>query len=299
MTMPVSRRSMIGGLGAGFAQLLLTRRIEAVGVLDPLTGKPGQLDLTLTAFAPNILRIAIAPVNEWKQENELGILAPAHAEQLLSRQDPVMTDLSWGNYRIALEEDPLRVAVTAAERNFRQQIQFDTDSTAVRLRVGDAPILAWAEPAHLGFTWCTLPHDQWRIDSASRCGWRATAASVADQRGWLGIIHRTAVGFLRPFRNDRSLRAGGGDIAAQCLSDCRRYDGGGSARLCRTDGVSSFATALVTRLSAVAQDARRERRDYDRGTDLPREKATLRCTYLSGDRFLPLGFEYGTRFVHL
>jgi alpha-glucosidase/alpha-D-xyloside xylohydrolase len=136
---------MIGGLGAGVAQFLLTRRIEAAGILDPLTGKPGQLDLTLTAYSSNILRIAIAPVNEWKQESELGTLAPAHEEELLNRPDPAKTNLPWGKYRIALEEDPLRVTVTAAERNFRQQIQFDTGSTAVRFELGDAPIFGLGE----------------------------------------------------------------------------------------------------------------------------------------------------------
>jgi len=145
MTTLISRRFVIGGLGAGLAQLLLTRRIDAADTFDPLTGAPGQLDLTLTAFSSHILRIAIAPVNEWKQETELGTMPQTNAKPLLKERHPAKTEISWGNYRIALEEDPLRVTVSAAERNFRQQIQFDTDTTAVRFELGDAPIFGLGE----------------------------------------------------------------------------------------------------------------------------------------------------------
>ncbi|MGC2636066.1 MAG: hypothetical protein WA294_02735, partial [Acidobacteriaceae bacterium] len=57
----ISRRALLGGLGAGAAQLLFTRRIAA-SVLAPLTGEPEQLDLTLTALSARTLRIAVAPV---------------------------------------------------------------------------------------------------------------------------------------------------------------------------------------------------------------------------------------------
>lgn len=143
--MQLSRRSMIGGLGAGLAQLLFVRRTNAAGILDPLTGEPGQLDLTLEAFAPNILRIAIAPVNAWKGEEELGVVAHPHAHELLGKQHSRQPELSWGKYHIAVQENPLRVTVTAPERNFRQQIQFDSDSTAVRFEIGDAPIFGLGE----------------------------------------------------------------------------------------------------------------------------------------------------------
>lgn len=143
--MQLSRRSMIGGLGAGLAQLLFVRRINAAGILDPLTGEPGQLDLTLEAFAPNILRIAIAPVNAWKSEEELGVVAHPHAQELLGKHHPQQPELPWGKYNIVVLENPLRVVVTAPQRNFRQQIQFDIDSTAVRFEIGDAPIFGLGE----------------------------------------------------------------------------------------------------------------------------------------------------------
>lgn len=143
--MQLSRRSMIGGLGAGLAQLLFVRRINAAGILDPLAGEPGQLDLTLEALAPNILRIAIAPVTAWKREEELGVVVHPHAQELLGEQHPQRTEMSWCKYHIAVQQNPLRVIVMAPERNFRQQIQFDMDSTAVRFDLGDNPIFGLGE----------------------------------------------------------------------------------------------------------------------------------------------------------
>lgn len=145
MTMHLSRRSLIGGLGAGMAQWLLTRRVAAAAVLDPLTGEPGQLDLTLAALSPNILRIAIAPVNAWPPEAELGIVEQPHAVSLLRQPHPDQAALPWGSYRIAIEENPLRITVSSSQGQLRQQIQFQTDSTAVRFNLGDAPVFGLGE----------------------------------------------------------------------------------------------------------------------------------------------------------
>lgn len=134
---------MLRTLGAGLAPLLFTRRIHAASILGPLSAQPGQLDLTLEAFAPNILRIAIAPVEAWKREEELGVLSPAHSRKLLKEPHPATTELPWGKYRIDVAENPVRVTVTAP--GFHQRIQFDPDSTAVRFELGDAPVFGLGE----------------------------------------------------------------------------------------------------------------------------------------------------------
>lgn len=140
-----SRRALLGGAAAGLAEMLFTRRIAAAGVPGALSGTPGQLDLTLEALSPDILRIAIAPVQAWPPAAELGVMAQPRATSLLRRPDPVAADLPWGKYRIAVAENPLRVAVSLPEGKVRQQIQFDTDSTAVRFTLGDAPVFGLGE----------------------------------------------------------------------------------------------------------------------------------------------------------
>ncbi len=145
MATKVSRRAVLGGMGAGAAQVLLTCRVAGAGVLPRLTGKPGLLDLDLTSISANVLRIGIAPVNAWASEEELGVVAHPYAVALESQLDPVVKEMAWGKYRIAVEENPLRVTVTKPGGKFRQQIQFDDDSTAVRFGIADGPVFGMGE----------------------------------------------------------------------------------------------------------------------------------------------------------
>src|SRR5215469_14102156 len=128
----VSRRSLLGGGAAGLAELLLMRRLPAASVRNPLSGAPGELDLSLSALSPGTLRISIAPVNAWPPEEELGVVAQPEASSLLRKAHPAATDLPWGKYRISVEEDPLRVTVSRANGDICQQIQFDTDTAAIQ-----------------------------------------------------------------------------------------------------------------------------------------------------------------------
>ncbi len=145
MTPEVSRRSVIGGIGSGFAALLLTRRVAVASTFTALTGLPGQLDLNLTSLAENTLRISIAPVNAWQPKEELGVLPHPGGALLQHQADAATKDLVWGKYRITVEENPLRVTVAEPGGRLRQRIQFDTDSTAVRFEIGDAPVFGLGE----------------------------------------------------------------------------------------------------------------------------------------------------------
>lgn len=145
MTTCISRRSVIGGIGGGLAQMLLSRRVAAAGILSPLTGEPGQLDVSLAALSENTLRIAIAPVNAWQPEEELGVVPAPEARSLMRKANAAATDLRWGKRRITVEENPLRVTVAETGGRLRQRIQFDTDSTAVRFEIGDAPLFGLGE----------------------------------------------------------------------------------------------------------------------------------------------------------
>jgi alpha-glucosidase/alpha-D-xyloside xylohydrolase len=145
MPWPVSRRSLLGGCAAGLAELLFMRRLPAIGARSPLSGAPGELDLSLTALSPCTLRISIAPVNAWPPEEELGVVAQPQASSLLRKANPAATDLPWGKYRLRVEESPLRVTVSRANGDICQQIQFDPDTAAVRFLIGNAPVFGLGE----------------------------------------------------------------------------------------------------------------------------------------------------------
>src|SRR6185437_507127 len=141
----LSRRSLLGGCAGGLAELLLIRRLPAASVRNPLSGAPGGLDLSLAALSAGTLRISVAPVNAWPPEEELGVIARPAAASLLQKANPVATDLPWGKYRITVEENPLCVTVSRANGDICQQIQFDTDTAAVRFVVGNAPVFGLGE----------------------------------------------------------------------------------------------------------------------------------------------------------
>ena len=147
MTAEISRRSVLRGLGAGVAQLLLERRILAADIRAQ-TGAPGRLDLCLTSLSPEILRIGIAPVNAVPSGRELGVVEHADAISLERRKIANDDSIPWGKYRIGVKEDPLRISVSDADRGVRQEIQFDTDSTAVRFRLGNMPLFGLGEGLH-------------------------------------------------------------------------------------------------------------------------------------------------------
>ena len=76
-----TRRCVLGGLGAGLAQLLFQTQLKAASSLAVQTGKPGKLDLSLTALTQRILRISIAPAVAKPPSTELGIIeSPVKAE---------------------------------------------------------------------------------------------------------------------------------------------------------------------------------------------------------------------------
>lgn len=138
-----TRRCVLGGLGAGLAQLLFQTQLKAASSLAVQTGKPGKLNLRLTAMTQRVLRISIAPAAAKPLSGELGVVESPRETALGegSATDAVI----WGEYRIRVEEEPLRITLTDATQRIRQQIQFVPDSTAVRFRLGSQPVFGLGE----------------------------------------------------------------------------------------------------------------------------------------------------------
>ena len=138
-----TRRGVLGGLGAGVAQLLFQTQLRAAIPLAVPTAKPGKLDLSLTAMTPRVLRISIAPAIAQPSSNELGVVESPHETALA--QGSLADAITWGKYRVRVEEEPLRITVMDAAQQIRQQIQFEPDSTAVHFRLGNHPVFGLGE----------------------------------------------------------------------------------------------------------------------------------------------------------
>lgn len=198
----VSRRAVLGGMGAGLAEVLLLRRVAAA---SELAGQPGMLDVTLAGISARVLRIAIAPVDAWADSEELGVVPHPEAVTLEHGAHPVMKDVKWGAYRVEVEEDPLRVTVRGADGRVRQQIEFATDSTAVKFGIADGPVFGMGEglptydlrgaryamrngegTPHLDTDGARLPI-QWLVSSA---GW---GLMIGQPSGYFDLTGKTGV----------------------------------------------------------------------------------------------------------
>jgi alpha-glucosidase/alpha-D-xyloside xylohydrolase len=143
MTLEVTRRSVLGGIGAGLAELLFFRQLAAASTLAGQTGNPGKLDFKLAAVTQHILHISIAPAVAPPPVQELGIAS--HPDELAIGTETAASIVDWGKYRIHVAEQPLRITLTDDSQRVRQEIQFDTDSTTVRFRLGSKPLFGLGE----------------------------------------------------------------------------------------------------------------------------------------------------------
>src|SRR5215472_4859458 len=139
-----TRRSVLGGLGAGLVQTLFRAQLGAAGSLAVRTGKPGKLDFRIEAISQKILHISIAPVHAEPPIREIGVLDSTHEISLNARKDLPLS-VPWGRYTIRINDDPLRFTVVADRERELQEIQFDTDSTSVRFRLGNRPLFGLGE----------------------------------------------------------------------------------------------------------------------------------------------------------
>jgi alpha-glucosidase/alpha-D-xyloside xylohydrolase len=96
------------------------------------------------ALSQHVLHISIAPVAATPPERELGVVDSPREVPLLLKQEHTET-VYWGSHTIRIVNQPLRIAVSDGAQNIRQEIQFDTDSTAVRFRVGSQPLFGLGE----------------------------------------------------------------------------------------------------------------------------------------------------------
>src|SRR3569833_2684382 len=139
-----TRRSVLSGLGAGFAQTLFRAQLKAARFPGRQTGEPGRLDFRLGALSPKILHISIAPVHDDPPRRETGILDSTHESPLELKWDLSLT-VPWDRQTIRIDREPLRIEVVDDAKRVRQEIQFDIDSTSVRFRLGCKPLFGLGE----------------------------------------------------------------------------------------------------------------------------------------------------------
>jgi len=139
-----NRRSVLSGLGAGLAHTIFYTQLNAARSLAEPTGTPGRLDFRIAAVSSTILHVSIAPVHAQPPEREFAVLESLHEVPLRIKGD-LPASVPWNRSTISINPEPLRVTLTDDAGRVRQEIQFDTDSTSVRFRLGSRPLFGLGE----------------------------------------------------------------------------------------------------------------------------------------------------------
>jgi alpha-glucosidase (family GH31 glycosyl hydrolase) len=146
-----TRRSLLQGIGSGTASLLLELHLPTVKALPtPVTG-PSVLALTMTAVSDNILRVTVAaagePMDQLYGDGSLVRRAwPAPGIKALaggSRQTA-----HWGQRRLDVETDPLRIAVRTQGGHLLQELRFDQNPAQLQFLCDEGPVYGLGEGAH-------------------------------------------------------------------------------------------------------------------------------------------------------
>jgi alpha-glucosidase/alpha-D-xyloside xylohydrolase len=151
-----SRRTVVAGLGAVSAGVLLDRRFAYAELLAPqagakvATGAVG-MDVTITAVTDSTLRISVAAVDEvLDRYYDDGSIAPrTFAKPLLTlRTDAEAQSIPWGEYTVRVATKPLRIAVEHPQRGVVQELNFRPDLNQIGFSYNNAPVYGMGPGVH-------------------------------------------------------------------------------------------------------------------------------------------------------
>ena len=160
----------------------------------------------------------------------------------------------WGKYRIRVEEPPLRVTVTDAAQQIRQQIQFDLDSTAVRFRLGGRPVFGLGE----GLTGLGIAGEQkteMRNGQGSSdlriAGSRVPIPWVVSPEGW-GVFVGQPMGTFDLTGETGVVRSPVATSTRNVYVILGETPCGAASRLCGANRFSALTASVVAGLYAIA-----------------------------------------------
>jgi alpha-glucosidase (family GH31 glycosyl hydrolase) len=154
VTAEFTRRSLLQGLGAGAATLLLQRRLLAsevwVASADSETGPP-TLGLSVRAVSDNILRITVAAAAEplEKMYSDGSLVATSPTEPIVrTLATGAAQSATWNGRKVQISVNPLSVNVQDAGGREIQNLRFESTPSRITFLYGNAPVYGLGQGAH-------------------------------------------------------------------------------------------------------------------------------------------------------
>ncbi len=147
--MPISRRTVLKGLGASGAIPLLGATADA-GADAPLRVAGRPVEVAVTPIDLRIIRVSVIPLEDGRPR-------PIPDDGSLVRQDwgpplvrltaPGQTEsITRGEeWKLTVSSEPLTIRVEAADGRLIQQIRVDSETGAFTFHLGDGPVLGFGE----------------------------------------------------------------------------------------------------------------------------------------------------------
>src|SRR5215469_4879542 len=164
---PISRRKLLKTAGAGTAGMLLSGHTSFAETPEQTATKPeprstskaailtgdAGTDLTLVAVSSRILRITVAAVDEdidkyYDDGSLVSRKCPAPLHRQRADQQAAPGDVSWGEYTVHIETEPLRVSVRHPKRGTVQELTFHPEHNQVLFQYGGAPVYGLGPGTH-------------------------------------------------------------------------------------------------------------------------------------------------------
>jgi alpha-glucosidase/alpha-D-xyloside xylohydrolase len=136
-------------MGVGVA-MLLREHIGGVSLLHAAITGEAAMQLSLTAVSENTLRMTFAAVDVDRDQtfSDGSLIARSWPQPLFqTHTTQAVPTTMWGQRRIHVSTDPLRITVEDGSGRLRQELRFD-GTTQVNFRYGDGPVFGLGEGVH-------------------------------------------------------------------------------------------------------------------------------------------------------
>ena len=143
-----TRRGVLTGIVFGTADLLFSRRISDAEAFDAMQDVPvlGNTHLlTCAAVSEKTLRLRVVQQGKQGPAEEVGVDPKAGHEPL---QEDSAGLVSWGEFKVHLEERPWRMTILGADGKTRQQLRLEPKTGAIHFSLGEEPLFGLGEGGH-------------------------------------------------------------------------------------------------------------------------------------------------------
>lgn len=156
MPYAMSRRQLLTGMSVSLGSLFTARFARGELFADPVSSKvpvgAAGMQLTIRAINQQVLRLSIAAIDEDLDHyyDDGSTMPHPESKQLLrQRTDAPLPVLTWGQYKLQIDTQPLRIAISKQQDgDVIQQLTFRPNINQIQFSYSNAPVYGLGPGSH-------------------------------------------------------------------------------------------------------------------------------------------------------